>query len=223
MKNDENTEHATIVLRSLAIITIDLSITYIDKSRWVCLVKPEGRSADCCAEVCGLSKNHKRIPVQDNACTESTTHYIDVIMGAMAPQITSLTTIYSTVYSGADQRKHQSSASLAFVRGIHRWLVNSPHKGPVTRKMFPFDDVIMHWRRLRLRRQWLHIDNDAKHVRKHAVWLTKSGWGGERGIRFYINKWLWCFSCGQTDGRHEPERRRWELCTQWCPEPLQTR
>ena len=39
--------------------------------------------------------------------------------------------------------KHRSSASLAFVRGIHRWPVNSPHKGPVTRKMFPFDDVIM--------------------------------------------------------------------------------
>ena len=48
-----------------------------------------------------------------------------------------------SVYSDADQRKHQSSASLAFVRGIHRWPVNSPHKGPVTRKMFPFDDVIM--------------------------------------------------------------------------------
>ena len=45
--------------------------------------------------------------------------------------------------SGADQRKHQSSALLAFVMGIHRWPVNSPHKGPVTRKMFPFDDVIM--------------------------------------------------------------------------------
>ena len=64
-------------------------------------------------------------------------------MGAMASQITSLTVVYSTVYSGGDQRKHQSSASLAFVRGIHRWPVNSPHKGPVTRKMFPFDDVIM--------------------------------------------------------------------------------
>ena len=57
--------------------------------------------------------------------------------------ITSLTIVYSTVNSGADQRKHQSSASLAFVRGIHRWPVNSPHKGPVTRKMFPFDDVIV--------------------------------------------------------------------------------
>ena len=54
-----------------------------------------------------------------------------------------LTIIYSTVYAGADQRKHQSSASLAFVRGIHRGPVNSPHKWPVTRKMFPFHDVIM--------------------------------------------------------------------------------
>ena len=66
------------------------------------------------------------------------THYSDVIMGAMASKITSLTIVYSTVYSGADQRKHQSSASLAFVRVIHRGPVNSPHKWPVTRKMFPF-------------------------------------------------------------------------------------
>ena len=51
--------------------------------------------------------------------------------------------VCSTVDSGADQRKHQSSASLAFVRGTHRSPVNSPHKGPVTRKMFPFDDVII--------------------------------------------------------------------------------
>ena len=70
-------------------------------------------------------------------------NYGDVIMGAMASQITSLTIVYSTVYSDADQRKHQSSASLAFVRGIHRGPMNSPHKWPVTRKMFPFDDVIM--------------------------------------------------------------------------------
>ena len=64
-------------------------------------------------------------------------------MGAMASQITSLTIVYSTIYSGADQRKHQSSASLAFVRGIHQWPVNSLHKGPVMRKLFPFDDIIM--------------------------------------------------------------------------------
>ena len=54
------------------------------------------------------------------------------------------TIVFLTVYSDADQRKHQSSVSLAFVRGIHRGPVNSPHKWPVTRKMFPFDDVIMY-------------------------------------------------------------------------------
>ena len=64
-------------------------------------------------------------------------------MGAMASQITSLAIVYSTVYSGADQRKHQSSALLVFVWGIHRWPMNSPHKWPEMWKMFPFDDVIM--------------------------------------------------------------------------------
>ena len=71
-------------------------------------------------------------------------HYDDVIMGAIASQITNLTIVYSAVYSGANQRKYQKSASLAFVRGIHRWPVNSPHKWPVTREMFSFDDVILH-------------------------------------------------------------------------------
>ena len=70
-------------------------------------------------------------------------HYNDVIMNALASQITSLTIVYLAVYLGADQRKRQSSASLAFARGIHRGPVNSPHKGPVTRKIFPFDGVIM--------------------------------------------------------------------------------
>ena len=64
-------------------------------------------------------------------------------MNAIVSQITSFTIVYSTIYSDADQRKHQSSVSLAFVWGIHRGPVNSPHKWPVTRKMFPFDDVIM--------------------------------------------------------------------------------
>ena len=70
-------------------------------------------------------------------------HYHDVIMGAIASQITSLMIVFSTVYLDTDQRKHRSSASLAFVRGIHRRPVNSPHKWPVTRKMFPFDGVII--------------------------------------------------------------------------------
>ena len=64
-------------------------------------------------------------------------------MRAMEPLITGISIVYSTVSSGADQRKQQSSASLAFVMEIHRWPVNSPHKGPVTRKMFSFDDGTM--------------------------------------------------------------------------------
>ena len=76
------------------------------------------------------------------------THYNDVIMGAIASQITSLTIVFSTFYLDADQRKHQSSASLAFVWEIHQWPVNSPHKGPVTRKMFPFMTSSCTWLKL---------------------------------------------------------------------------
>ena len=76
-------------------------------------------------------------------------------MTTMASQITSLTIVYSIVYSDADQRKHQSSAPLAFVRGIHHGPVNSPHKWSVTRKMFPFDDVIMH-------QQVMHFNQGSK-------------------------------------------------------------
>ena len=70
-------------------------------------------------------------------------HYNDVIMSVMASQITGVSIVYLNVSSGADQREHQSSASLVFVNGFVRSPVNSPHKGPVTREMFPFDDVIM--------------------------------------------------------------------------------
>ena len=69
-------------------------------------------------------------------------HNSDVIISAMASQITSITIVCSFAYSGAEQRKHQSSASLAFVQGIH-W--NSPLKGLAIQKMFPFDDMIMAW------------------------------------------------------------------------------
>ena len=74
-----------------------------------------------------------------NTCCQ----YNDVTIGAMASQITRLTIVYSAVYSSSDQRKHQSSASLAFVQGFHRGPVNSSHIWPETRKMFSFDDVIM--------------------------------------------------------------------------------
>ena len=88
----------------------------------------------------------KEARLQNRADQSACPHYRDVLMGTMASQITSLTIVYSNVDSGADQRKHQSSASLAFVRGIHRGPVNSPHKWSVTRKMCPFDDVIMNCR-----------------------------------------------------------------------------
>ena len=90
-------------------------------------------------------------------------------MSAIASQITSLTIVYSTVFQGADHRKHQSSASLAFVRGIHRAPVNSPHKGPVTRTMFPFDDVIM----------WTHVSTNLMGSDSHDFLL--------RYFRFHSN------------------------------------
>ena len=70
-------------------------------------------------------------------------HYCDIIMSTMASQINGVLIVYSAICSGADQTRHHSCMSLAFVRGICWWPVNFPHKGPVTRKMFPYGDVIM--------------------------------------------------------------------------------
>ena len=61
----------------------------------------------------------------------------------MASHINGVSFVCSTICSGTDRRKHESSAAHAFVRGIHLWLVDFPHKGPVTRQMLLFDDVIM--------------------------------------------------------------------------------
>ena len=72
-----------------------------------------------------------------------TSHYNDIIMGTVLSQISSLTIVYSTFDSDPDERKHQSSTSLTFVLGIHGGLMNSPHKWPLTWKMFRFDDIIM--------------------------------------------------------------------------------
>ena len=110
-------------------------------------------------------------------------HYDDVIMSTLASQIISLTIVYSTIYSGADQSKHQSSASLAFVCGIHRGPVNSTHKWPVTRKMFPFDDVIMGFFQLKdwYICQWSGIS-----------WITKlfvANWSRRHFQHFIISFW----------------------------------
>ena len=69
-----------------------------------------------------------------------TNHYSEIIISTMTSQVTGVSAICST----ADQRKYESTVSLAFVRRIHWWPVDSPHKGPVMQKMFPFDDVLMH-------------------------------------------------------------------------------
>ena len=95
------------------------------------------------------SSNSYQLPCGDDVIAQQNPsaqlHYNDVIMGAIVSQITSLTIVFSTVYSDVDQRKHQNSASLAFVGVVHRGPVNSPHKWAVTRKMLPFDDVIMEY------------------------------------------------------------------------------
>ena len=70
-------------------------------------------------------------------------HYSDVIMNAIALQIIGVSIVCSSVFFRRRSKKHQSSALLAFVSGIHQWPMDSPHRGPVTRKMFPFDDIIM--------------------------------------------------------------------------------
>ena len=86
-------------------------------------------------------------------------HYNDAILSTMASQITGVSIVYLTVSSGADQIKNQSFASLAFVRGIHRWQQNSPHKGTVMREMFPFDNVIMKSTLDQLMAWWRQVTN----------------------------------------------------------------
>ena len=95
-------------------------------------------------------------------------------MSTIASLITSLTIVYSTVYSDADQRKHQSPASLAFVP-IHRRPVNSPHKWPVTRKMFPFDDVIMH-PNIRVFQKMNFYELHCAQFFIHGKWPQKNTW-----------------------------------------------
>ena len=105
-------------------------------------------------------------------CQYSLNHCSDVIMSTMVSQMTSASIVYSTMCSGTDQRKHQSSASLAFVRGIHRCPVTSPHKGPVTRKMFPFDDVIMELISINIRGYWIP-KSFAEHIGEIYITVIK--------------------------------------------------
>ena len=106
------------------------------------------------------------VQTRNRTCNIRSAHYNDVIMSTKASQITSLRIVYSAIYSGAYQRKHQSSASRAFARGVHQWPVNSPHKRPVTRKMFSLDVVFMN---LRLNNCWY------VHVSVHSLKFCHTG------------------------------------------------
>ena len=150
-------------------------------------------------------------------------------MGAIASQITSLTIVYSIGYSDTDHRKHQSSASLAFVRGIHRGPVNSPHKWPVTRKIFPFDDVIMvdvitypcscHFWFISL--QWRHSGRDSvsnhqphwfhKYSSLRNWWLRYLLWNCHQ-ININGSHW-WQVNIGSGNGLVPP-------CNEPLPEPM---
>ena len=134
----------------------------------------------------------------------SSHHYDDVIMDAIASQITSLTIVFLTVYSGADQSKHQSSASLAFVWGIYRGPVNSPHKWPVTRKMFPFDDVIMTVHkclslpRSRIMRPTQYFSSWTAQCRsaKSTQWPSRAQSKPKKCWKVRLTRyerWIWCF------------------------------
>ena len=120
-------------------------------------------------------------------------------MDVMASQIANLAILYSTVYSDVDQRKHQSPASLAFVRRIHRWPVNFPHKWPVTRKMFSFDDVTMITARCYI-------------VRSGCDWRTVYNWFAS----------FCCVMFGVVEEYGQINNEKWnlswcQLCRHWWP------
>ena len=93
----------------------------------------------CDSDVSILASSTKKSWHQNTFCM----YYSDVIMSAIASQIIDVSIVCSTVCSGADQRKHQSSVSLAFVRGIHRWPGDPPHERSITQEMFLCDDALM--------------------------------------------------------------------------------
>ena len=110
---------------------------------WLCLPSYSNHSQLCsipyrpsCSCISIHVENHAAGTVcKNHSCANSIiNHYLDIIMSARASQITVISIVCSTVCSGANQRKHQTSTSSAFVEGIHRCPVKSPHVGPVTLK-----------------------------------------------------------------------------------------
>ena len=130
-------------------------------------------------------------------------HCNDVIMNSMASQITGVSIVYSTVCSGADQRKPESFASLSFVWGIYRWPVNSPHKRPVTQKMFPFDDVIMRQCRLKLILIWIELFRRIKNTFIYFACNAGGSWNPS-------SKLLSCFEKqNKIKSRHSDIQKTW--------------
>ena len=158
-------------------------------------------------------------PTDTVGCNYLSLHYDDVMMGTKASQITSLMIVYSIVYSDADQGKHQSSASLTFVRGIHRGTVNSPHKWSVTRKILPFDDVIMaldtyFWRLNLLNVSWaLGINlsmGSANESQRYIVASSHIGWDHRQNDLWTSMVWPLRLSLWQLAGFHyENLRCQW--------------
>ena len=114
-------------------------------------------------------------------------HYSEVIMGVVASQITGVSIVYSTVWSGVDHRKYQSSASLVFVRGIHRWPVT-----PITRKMFSFDDVIM-----RPSVSYWYMISSANTNLIAARWLAY--WSAMNSIGTNLSKNVWALNLNRVE------------------------
>ena len=126
-------------------------------------------------------------------------HYSDVRMGTIASQITSLTIVYSIVYSDADQRKHQSSASLAFVRGIHR--------GPVNSQMASDAENVSIW--------WRHHEQDQNYnccTAKHVLCITQRTFHVNDKRNNAIPMWIWRNNCAIMTSER---RRDVVLTSQW--------
>ena len=128
-------------------------------------------------------------------------------MDSMASQITSLAIVYSTIYSGTDQRKHQSSVSLAFVQGIPQSPVNSLPKWPVTQKMFPFDDVIMGSLVLRINHQNIFI-----FLLIHVSWQLRTS----RSFTCFLAVVSGCFlNCWKLPEAIVPGKLCYQLTPRW--------
>ena len=128
-------ENRFLLCDYILIVTIHICKCKNMEAEFVISLVMVSEKNECLLEIEALKNNiHDEFPFL---------YYRDVIMSAVASQISSVLLVCSTVCSNAYKKKHQSFASLAFVRGIHRCPVDSLHKGPVTWKKLPFDDVIM--------------------------------------------------------------------------------